>query len=326
MVVHPMGRHSGTVGGGCGEAAVMTAALDVIHKGGTSVISVDLTGEITADSAAVCGGLMDVFVERVASPTFGLVELQNAIESFDSNEPPALVTVIAAPPGQSRLAGDKNVVADTAELLDWIGAELSTPAIAKSTDEAFSSRRPLITAGWRADQLRPSADELVLFVEPLRKPPHLVIAGAGHIAVPLAQIGHTCGFRVTVLDDRIKFANAQRFPTANAVIASDMAETLRAMDLNLDCYVILVTRGHQHDVECLVEVVDKPLAYIGMIGSRRRVRGVFDMLQTEKGIVAEALESVHSPIGLDIGAKTPAEIAVAIMAEVINVYRGGRLD
>jgi xanthine dehydrogenase accessory factor len=104
-----------------------------------------------------------------------------------------------------------------------------------------------------------------------------------------------------------------------------MPHTLGSLPLDRDTYVVLITRGHRHDVECLLEIIDVPLAYVGMIGSRRRVKGVFHLLHDEHNIPRDRLQRVFAPIGLDIGAKTPAEIAVTIMAEVIKVYRGGRV-
>ncbi|MEA3338083.1 MAG: XdhC/CoxI family protein [Chloroflexota bacterium] len=169
--------------------------------------------------------------------------------------------------------------------------------------------------------------QVKVFVEVQQRPPDLVIVGAGHIAMPLARLGTLCDFTVTVLDDRPQFANRQRFPQADTVLTLPLQATMRkwaaAGRLDLDTFVVLVTRGHQHDIDCLLEILDQPLAYIGMIGSRRRVRTVFDLLSTEMGIPPEAFDRVHAPIGLDIGARTPAEIAICIMAEIINVRRSG---
>jgi xanthine dehydrogenase accessory factor len=141
--------------------------------------------------------------------------------------------------------------------------------------------------------------------------------------VPLAQIASLCDFAVTVLDDRPSFASPDRFPTAQKVIAAPLAETVAELPLDQDSFVVLVTRGHSHDVECLLEVLDRPVAYIGMIGSRRRVRAVFELLATEMGIDRAKFARVHAPIGLDIAARTPGEIAVSIMAEIVSVLRGG---
>jgi xanthine dehydrogenase accessory factor len=164
---------------------------------------------------------------------------------------------------------------------------------------------------------------VTLFVEVQRRAAALLIVGAGHIAVPLAQIASLCDFSVTVLDDRASFATQERFPTARKVIAAPLRETVRDLPMDQDTFVVLVTRGHSHDVECLLEVLDRPAAYIGMIGSPRRVDAVFQLLETEMGIDPLKFDRVYAPIGIAIGAKTPAEIAVCIMAEIINVLRGG---
>ncbi len=169
-----------------------------------------------------------------------------------------------------------------------------------------------------------------VFVEVQARPPHLIIAGAGHIAVPLASIAKTCDFLVTVIDDRPQFAHVARFPTADRVVAGPFRPTLvdlrQGKDVfDSDTYLVLVTRGHQYDIDCLLEVLDDPVAYLGMIGSRRRIRAVFELLEREQSIPASKFDRVRAPIGIDIGAITPAEIAVCIMAEIISVLREGTL-
>jgi xanthine dehydrogenase accessory factor len=171
------------------------------------------------------------------------------------------------------------------------------------------------------------ASEVKVFVEVQVQPNKLIIVGAGHIAVPLASIAAICDFEVTVLDDRPQYAHVARFPTAKEVIAGPFRPELAALrdkiGFDKHTYIVLVTRGHQHDVDCLLEVLDDPFAYIGMIGSRRRIRAVFELLEQEQGIPAGKFDRICAPIGLDIGARTPAEIAVCIMAEIINVMRLG---
>jgi xanthine dehydrogenase accessory factor len=151
----------------------------------------------------------------------------------------------------------------------------------------------------------------------------MIIVGSGHVAVPLAEIAVMCEFAVTVIDDRPEYANRERFPSADQIIVSDPQQAVRDIDMDEDTYVVLVTRGHVLDVACLVEIINRPLAYIGMIGSKRRVRGVFELLEQEYGIDMEKAHRVYAPIGLPLAARTPAEIAVSIMGEVINVFRGG---
>ncbi len=172
--------------------------------------------------------------------------------------------------------------------------------------------------------------EFTAFVEVQARPPHLIIAGAGHIAVPLASIAKTCDFTVTVLDDRPQFAHPARFPTADRVVAGPFRPTLAELRrgkpvFDSDTYLVLVTRGHQHDIDCLLEALNDPVAYLGMIGSRRRIRAVFELLEKEQNIPASHFDRIRAPIGMDIGAITPAEIAVCIMAEMICVMREGTL-
>ncbi len=191
----------------------------------------------------------------------------------------------------------------------------------------YDARRALAEREHRhLDYTRPDG-HVKVFVEVQVQPSHLVIVGAGHIAVPLATIAATCDFTVTVLDDRPQYAHPGRFPTATRVIAGPFRAELKKLreqgHLDVHTYIVLVTRGHQYDVESLLEVLDDPLAYIGMIGSQRRIRAVFELLEQEQGIDPARFDRVYAPIGLGIGARTPAEIAVCIVAEMINVMRGG---
>ena len=150
----------------------------------------------------------------------------------------------------------------------------------------------------------------------------LLIAGAGHIAVPLCRMAHMQGFDVIILDDREDYANIQRFPQADRILVGPFAQTLQNLELNSWTYVVLVTRGHTHDKDCLLEIMPKQVAYIGMIGSLRRLAGVFRLLE-EEGHPPETLAQIHAPIGLPIGGDTPEAIALSIMAEIVSVrYRG----
>jgi xanthine dehydrogenase accessory factor len=152
--------------------------------------------------------------------------------------------------------------------------------------------------------------------------PALVIVGAGHIAVPLAQMGVMLGFRVSVVDDRSDFADTSRFPDAVAVSTLDFEQPLERIKLDANTFIVLVTRAHKYDYDCLRQILKRESLprYIGMIGSKRRVRAAFTALRND-GVTEQRLAAVHAPVGLDIGAETPAEIAVSIMAEIISVRR-----
>ncbi len=316
MIIHPFGQHVGTVGGGCGEADVIRAALDVIQTGMPTTVRVDLTEDISMQALGVCGGIMDVFVVP-SKPGFsekpGLDEALAALRaSVLAREPVALVTVVNGP-----TAGRAAVVWLDKPPLGSLGLGDLEPQVIADAQEVLRGRQHRLL---RYPDLQPP---LSVFVEVQRRAPELIIVGAGHIAVPLAQMASMCDFAVTVLDDRPSFANRERFPTAQKVIAGPLRETVRDLPMDSDTFIVLVTRGHSHDVECLLEVLDRPVAYIGMIGSQRRVDAVFKLLAEEQGIDPAKFDRVYAPIGIAIGARTPAEIAVCIMAELINVLRGG---
>ena len=314
MIIHPLGRHYGTVGGGCGEGEVIRAGLNVIDTGQPQIVAVDLTEPISMDSLGVCGGTMDVYVERwPAGMNTSLID--ELIASVEANQAVALVTVVKATGDDAGSLGQRAVIWPDKDPTNTLALSDIEPQVWADARQALAQHQSQLRAYTTAE----------VFIEAQGRPPTLLIVGAGHIALPLAHLGKMTDFEVVVLDDRPSFANTERFPMADRVLAQPFRETLRDWPVDQDTYIVLVTRGHSHDVDCLLEVLDSPARYIGMIGSRRRIRAVFELLEKEQGIDRAKLERVYSPVGLDIGAQTPAEIAVSIMAEVINVRRGGRV-
>ena len=162
---------------------------------------------------------------------------------------------------------------------------------------------------------------LRVFLNVLLADAQLIICGAGHIAIPLVRFSQQLGFQVTVIDDRSDFANSGRFPNCS-VIAEDFTIALRDMSFGPATYVVVITRGHEHDVDCLIAILQKKTAYVGLIGSRRRVRFVLDIL-AKQGFATERLKDVFTPIGLPIGAESPEEIALSIVSELVCVRRKG---
>ena len=160
-----------------------------------------------------------------------------------------------------------------------------------------------------------------VFLDILSEEAELTICGAGHIAMPLARFAREVGFRVTVIDDRPDFAHPSRFPGCE-VIAGDFSTTLRDMPLNPSSYIVVITRGHEHDAECLEEILPRETAYVGLIGSRRRVHFILEAMG-RKGIPQKRLNEVFTPIGIPIGAESPEEIALSIAAELVCRRRKG---
>ncbi|MFN8471566.1 MAG: XdhC family protein [Anaerolineae bacterium] len=313
MLIDPAGHHVGTVGGGCGESDVINGGLRAIDTGAPSLVRVDLTEDISLESLGVCGGIMDVLVEPWEDGPL----LQRLVEAEERNETIALLHVVEAPSSLAAAVGQH-------ALLTLDSAADGDMGLGPASEEVFRAAANLLDSG-RSGMVRAATPDgdVSVYVEIQARAPRLIIVGAGHIAAPLARLAKQLDFHVTVLDDRPAFANRARFPDADRIVVDYFQPALRALDLDRQTYIVLVTRGHQHDVESLIAVLDRPTAYIGMIGSARRVRAVFELLEREMGIDPQRLDKVYSPIGLDIGAETPAEIAVAIMAEIVKVRRGG---
>jgi xanthine dehydrogenase accessory factor len=250
--------------------------------------------------------------------------LQAVLASIDAREAVALVSVSEATGDYAAQLG-RHLVLWLDETKPPVG-DLAVGALSERLQA--DGRAALAERKHRHLTYRTAGGELKAFVEVQAQPPHLIIVGAGHIAVPLAAIAKINDFEVTVLDDRTQYAQRSRFPTADRVIAGPFRPELKKLrgdhpTFDNHTYLVLVTRGHQYDIDSLLEVLDDPVAYIGMIGSQRRIRAVFDLLESEQGIPPAKFDRIYAPIGLDIGARTPAEIAVCIMAEMINVLRGG---
>ena len=185
------------------------------------------------------------------------------------------------------------------------------PAIVKyDLNDDFAQESGLICGG-----------QMEVYIDPIAPAPALYVIGAGHVGCHLARVAADAGFRIHVIDDREKFANAERFPAAENIEVDDIAAWLHRADLPPSAYVVIVTRGHTHDFDALRALAARDLRYVGLIGSRAKVARVFDALEAE-GMPVECLARVHAPIGLDIGAITPAEIAISILAELIAVRHG----
>jgi len=252
------------------------------------------------------------------NPTSEAKLLDELIASIEARQSVALVTVVKAEGTYAGALAKRLLICPDKEPTDTLNlGNLETQVVA-------NARQALLDRRSQRFVYQENSDTVEIFVEVLRRPPTLIIVGAGHVALPLAQLGKMIDFEVVVLDDRPRFANAKRFPMADRVLAQPFRETLRDWAIDQDTYIVLVTRGHSHDVDCLLEIIDSPARYIGMIGSKRRIKSVFELLETEQGIDPAKFERVYAPIGLDIGAENPAEIAISIIAEIINVQRGGR--
>jgi xanthine dehydrogenase accessory factor len=230
-----------------------------------------------------------------------------------------LATIVEAEANDRVEAGAKCLVVDGKVEANTVGDARVLQAIVGASEAILSGEKSKLVA------LDLSSDgKLQIFFEVMLEPPKLIVVGAGHIAVPLVQIAKVLDFHVTVIDDRLLYANRERFPAADEVLVGDMAQMLKEMTLTPSCYIVLITRGHKYDEPCLREILHSKAKYIGMIGSKRRIKACFQRFRDEEKIAEEVIERVYAPIGLDIATETPPEIALSILAEVIKIRRGGK--
>ncbi len=238
----------------------------------------------------------------------------------------ALATVIRAEGSTPRREGAKMLIRRDGTIVGSIGGGALEAQVCREAIDVIREARPKVlhfnlTGEEAAEDGMLCGGNTDIFVEPIAGQPTLYIFGAGHISVSVSRIAKMVGFKVTVIDNRAEFANTDRFPDADEIIAEDFSRAFSKLEITRSSYIVIVTRGHQFDETVLEWAVKTEAGYVGMIGSREKKDAVFSHLQS-KGISKKLLNGVHAPIGADISAETPEEIAVSIMAEIIKVRRG----
>ncbi len=247
---------------------------------------------------------------------------QEIIEAKKTNQPLVIATVIESIGSAPREEGARMLVRSDGSISGTIGGGAIEKMIIDEALEMMSGGKAKIVRHELKDIGMACGGGMAVFLEPLVPAPKLVVFGAGHIGTCIAQIGKMLDFHVTVVDNRQEFANSSRLPWADNVIAEDYLSAMDKVSFSPITYIVILTHKHAFDFEVLEKCIDKPCRYLGMIGSRAKVAKCFERLK-ENGVSQEAIDFVHSPVGLNIGANTPAEIAVSILAEIIQVRSAG---
>ncbi len=246
--------------------------------------------------------------------------------ALERGEDAALVTIVSANGSTPQRVGAKMLVFPDGRMVGTIGGGCYENDAFWKAKEAIQTRKPQLVKYDLNDDFAQEnglvcGGQMQVYIEPLESTPRLYVVGAGHVGYNLAKLAATIGFKIHVLDDREKFANQERFPEAESVVVETIPAWLQTADIPSSAYVVIVTRGHTYDLDALRSLAKRDLRYLGLIGSKAKVKRIYDAL-LEEGMPAEYLQRVHAPVGLDIGAVSPEEIAVAILAELIAVRRG----
>ena len=248
-------------------------------------------------------------------------------EALKTGEEVALVTIVSANGSTPQRVGAKMLVYADGRIVGTIGGGCYENEALWKARECLKTRKAVTVRYELADDFAAESGlicggQMEVFIEPIEPSPAVYIFGAGHVGQFVARVAHDAGFRVHVVDDREKFANRERFPEAAEIVVDDIPAWLARTSLPSSAYAVIVTRGHRHDLDALRALAPRNLRYLGLIGSRAKVKRIYDVLVEDGSVAIDHLENVHAPIGLDIGAVTPQEIAVAIVAELIAVRRG----
>lgn len=301
MLVFPDGSQMGTLGGGCVEAEVKQKALRLMGQTKPQLLSFTLDDDYGWDDGLICGGRM-VFCAQPVTADLKTDYFDHFAELIDAGRGCTEAVIVDAERAGVP-AGARFLFNQDGELIASLWADHCPAAVEEGVVDLSS--RP-----------RPKSQNGVAFLPVLARC-RLVIVGAGHVGQSVAELAHQVGFDVWVIDDRDKYANSERFPNAQQIIVGDIGRTLKEFRADANTYCLIVTRGHSHDEEALFHLAEQPARYVGMIGSKRKIRMIFSDLE-KQGISTEALDRVYAPLGLDIGSQTVPEIAVSIVAQLVG--------
>ncbi len=325
MLIRSDGTIRGTIGGGLLEAQVQGMAAGAFNDRKVVLQEFDLTGEAASGMHMICGGRVEVLIEFVDARDKQILEIyRKVLATLEAHRRAWLLT--ALPCGEAE--GNSPALCLIEEDGATLGAALGT--VLPGVVVAIGKGSPVGLFGDGVDGTEDSLDltsirhpallscgQLRVLIEPVYSAGMAVIFGAGHISQKLAPLCKLVGFETVIVDDRADFANPERFDTADRIVIQSFESACSGLNIDPETYLIIVTRGHMHDQTVLAQALRTNAGYIGMIGSKRKRSAVFQAL-TSQGFTAEDLARVYSPIGLNIGAETPEEIAVCIVAELIQ--------
>ncbi|WP_028578983.1 XdhC family aldehyde oxidoreductase maturation factor [Desulfogranum japonicum] len=299
MMVCKDGSIAGTIGGGMVEALAMKHAGHCFEQGCSMQKSFDLTNSEAANTDMICGGKLDIYLDYIKAGESNLEVFNSLLTAVAGGRRVTLVCPVGTADRENRFVIDSNGLTTREDIAPDLLTEIKRVRTSTSS----------------ATMIEHDGNQYLLSYFTVGG--HLFLLGAGHVSACTAEVAARVGFRITVMDDRAEFANEARFPMAeNIVVLSNFDDCFADQEINEDSYLVIVTRGHMHDLEVLEQALQTNAGYIGMIGSRKKRDALYKRL-LEKGISHEQLEQVHSPIGLSIEADTPEEIAISIMGELI---------
>ena len=313
LLVRQDGTGVGTLGGGCVEGDIWFAAKEILRlNGGAEFKDYYLNEDIAARDGLVCGGTMYFYLEPLRDQKDFITVGNEILEAYDGGQPVSLATVVNAIDGGPALGSKLLLRSDGTVSGSFGNAEFDAQVIEVSRKVADIGSNESFNL----------SDGTEVFVDGFTTPPTLVMVGGGHVGKATADLAYSLGYRVYLVDDRPEFCNEERFPYAEERVIETYDKWTDHLDLNVNSFVVVATRGHRFDDMALESALKTRARYIGVLGSRRKTIMIYRRL-LQQGVPLERIKEVYAPIGLNIGAVEPEELAVSIMSEIIMVRRGG---
>jgi xanthine dehydrogenase accessory factor len=311
------GSSAGTIGGGILEASVIEEAKEVFDSKIPLRYRQILSGTDIAKSDMICGGDVEVFLEPVSPDNFNHLHLFESVMEVRRRGGSGLLATVVDTDRWHGMHIPKMFLHPGGERIgSLIGVTEVDDAVMSQMELLLAEKQPRIIGCMDNE-----GNSLSIFAEPIMSDPILYVFGGGHVSLQIVPLAHRVGFKVTVIDDRPEFSNPQRFPEADDVYNYPFDGVFERLSVNESSYLVIVTRGHLHDKTVLSQCLRTDAGYIGMIGSRRKNAIIYRKL-IDEGFSQKDIDRVHAPIGLKIGAETPEEIAISIVAELIKVRAG----
>lgn len=323
LLILPDLRNVGTLGGGCVEAEARRQAIGLMQGGSPRLLDFQLDSDYGWDDGLICGGNMKIFIDLPQTEEESLI-LTRLQELSEAKVPLVSTTIVKSEIDHIRVGAKMLFPANGEKKVGSLGDAALEAALQDELIEVLEKDAPGVFR-WQVERDQDGEGAVWVFMDAVQPRPTLLIAGAGHVGQALCHLGKWLGFDVAIVDDRVDFASEERLPEADEIIIGDIAEELRKYPVDHLTYAVVVTRGHQHDEEALHSVIESNARYIGLIGSRRKIKLIYDDLR-DLGISEERLAKVYAPIGLDINSKTVPEIAVSIAAQLIQVRNSTKPD
>ncbi len=314
LLVRQDGSGVGTLGGGCVEGDIWFAAKELMQRGGGAQHRDYVLNEaLAAEDGLVCGGTMYFLIDPVYRPDEYLGYAKEIDAAYEGGPAVAMASLIRPAKSSGAPVGSKLLIRENGVTEGSLGSpDVDRVAVKKALELMVLGKNEYVTA----------EDGSEIFVEAYTTPPQLILCGGGHVSKAIAPLAKNLGFRVFVTDDREDFANEIRFPEAETLVVDTPENALSQLPVNANSYVIIATRGHRYDTVALEAATRTPARYVGLLGSRRKTILICEDLM-QSGVPIERIKEIRSPVGLDVHARTPAEIAISIISEILMFRLGG---